>query len=298
MDKPNTGLPDGGNPTPSDLIRTYEHMGHDSIAREMEKGVVPCVALVPGSPSATGGSRSRSKIGGSPDLPNPGLWPLHNGKHLSFVAQLNLKEVPDLPGSAILPKEGMLYFFYDSEQSTWGFDPKDKGSWRVLYREEVPSSGVATDYPEDIPNRARFAERFVRLQPASSVPDIYDVLQKTPSLTEGQMQEVCSVFAEYEEMRAPMHQLLGRPAQVEGDMRLECQLVSHGLYCGDETGYSDPRAKALEAGAADWRLLLQVDTDDEAGMMWGDCGRLYFWIREDDLRERAFENSWMILQCY
>ncbi len=94
-----------------------------------------------------------------------------------------------------------------------------------------------------------------------------------------------------------MHQLLGHPAPIQNEMRLECQLVSHGLYCGDARGGRDPRAKELAPGAADWRLLLQVDTDDDAGMMWGDCGRLYFWIREDDLRDCAFENAWMILQC-
>ena len=33
------------------------------------------------------------------------------------------------------------------------------------------------------------------------------------------------------------------------------------------------------------------------GMMWGDCGRLYFWIRQQDLASKAFEKSWMILQC-
>ncbi len=29
----------------------------------------------------------------------------------------------------------------------------------------------------------------------------------------------------------------------------------------------------------------------------GDGGRLYFWMREADLVARAFENTWMILQC-
>lgn len=32
-------------------------------------------------------------------------------------------------------------------------------------------------------------------------------------------------------------------------------------------------------------------------MMWGDLGRLYFWIRDDDLAARRFEKAWLILQC-
>lgn len=81
-------------------------------------------------------------------------------------------------------------------------------------------------------------------------------------------------------------------------MQLQCQLVSNGLYCGDPSGYNDPRAKELESGASQWRLLLQVDTDEESEMMWGDCGRLYFWIRDEDLRKRNFGAVWMILECY
>ena len=82
-------------------------------------------------------------------------------------------------------------------------------------------------------------------------------------------------------------------------MRLECQLVTHGLYCGDESGYQDPRAEALAAGAGDWRLLFQLDSDEEGlGVSWGDAGKLYFWIRRPDLRARRFEATWTILQCY
>jgi len=94
------------------------------------------------------------------------------------------------------------------------------------------------------------------------------------------------------------HQFLGHPNQIQGDMQLECQLVSHGLYCGDPSGYQNPLLAQLEGGAKDWQLLLQVDSDDNAGMMWGDSGRIYYWIRRDDLRAKNFENVWSILQCY
>lgn len=82
-------------------------------------------------------------------------------------------------------------------------------------------------------------------------------------------------------------------------MRLECQLVTHGLYCGDSSGYQDPRARELESGAVDWRLLFQLDSDpDGLGVDWGDVGRLYFWIREQDLATSRFDATWTVLQCY
>ena len=50
--------------------------------------------------------------------------------------------------------------------------------------------------------------------------------------------------------------------------------------------------------AAEWELLLQVDSDEANGMMWGDMGRLYFLIHRDDLQARRFEKAWMIWDCY
>jgi uncharacterized protein YwqG len=53
----------------------------------------------------------------------------------------------------------------------------------------------------------------------------------------------------------------------------------------------------LAAGAIDWVLLLQIDSDDATGMYWGDLGRIYVWIRKDDLRHGRFDAAWLVLQC-
>ncbi|MDS3859540.1 DUF1963 domain-containing protein [Thermosynechococcaceae cyanobacterium BACA0444] len=50
-------------------------------------------------------------------------------------------------------------------------------------------------------------------------------------------------------------------------------------------------------GATEWQLLFQLDSDDNATMMWGDMGRLYFWCRESDIQAQNFDQAWMILQC-
>jgi uncharacterized protein YwqG len=177
-----------------------------------------------------------------------------------------------------MPNSGLLYVFYDQEQTTWGFDPKDKDSWRVLYFDETDEIHERR-YPDDID---------VRYIPELTLePKII-----TTYSTWEDEELVASVYGD-----CPAHQLGGYPMPEQDEiMDLECQLTSNGLYTGDGSGYRDPRAKDLENGRVDWILLLQIDSNEET-FMWGDCGKLYFWIKKDDLSNLNFDDVWMILQC-
>jgi uncharacterized protein YwqG len=94
-----------------------------------------------------------------------------------------------------------------------------------------------------------------------------------------------------------IHRLGGYPDCVQGDPKLCAHLVSQGLCCGDQTGYKTGRKRGLWPGATDWELLLQVDSDDRAEIMWGDVGRIYFLIQREALAQRQFENAWLVFQC-
>ena len=94
------------------------------------------------------------------------------------------------------------------------------------------------------------------------------------------------------------HQVSGFQNPLQGDeMELECQLATNGLYCGDPSCYEDPRIERLKPGARNWRLLFQIDTDEELDLAWGDDGAIYFWVEEHAAREGNFQNTWLILQC-
>jgi uncharacterized protein YwqG len=194
----------------------------------------------------------------------------------------------------VLPPAGLLSFFYDSDQRVWGFDPAQDGAWSVLYA--APGTSLSPcAFPGSLPDHGRFTE-----------------LDLTPWLEESypawELSEVDAIIVDrddrfaYAEMMdesdtGPIHRMLGNPEPVQGDMQLECQLVSHGLYCGNATGYNDPRAAALRPGAVDWRLLMQIDTDDAAGIMWGDVGRIYYWIHRDALAAQRWSDTRLCLQC-
>jgi uncharacterized protein YwqG len=197
----------------------------------------------------------------------------------------------ELPTSELLPNVGVLSFFYDREQAAWGFAPKRKEGFRLWYFPEV-SQLVRAVEPEPSP----FPCARLSFEPFLSVPDpsaesLKDLLLETED------DEQYSDFFEKHTGGAPQHQILGWPHVIQNEMELECQLVTNGLYVGDASGYKDSRCKGLEPGAEDWRLLLQIDSDDNSKMMWGDGGMLYVWIRRQDLAAKKFENAWTILQC-
>ncbi len=237
-----------------------------------------------------------SRIGGLPDLPPGVSWPEGKGLPLAFIAQIRLEDLEDDDNP--LPARGLLSFFYDAEQRTWGFDPADRGSWRVFHFDAAET--LVRREPPDLLSWARYAPRAVTFERFLSLPT-YDQLTERLELREEEHVAYYGLPEAWAEEHVgdsgPHHQLLGHPELIQGDMRLECQMASHGVYMGDGSWRDDPRSEALAEDADDWRLLLQIDSDDDAQMMWGDLGMLYYWIRRQDLAEGAFDEVWMALQC-
>lgn len=254
----------------------------------------------------------QTKIGGRPDLPEGMPWPSETKTEtvreskflffskenqqitkvpLSFIAQINFSEVSSLDEEGLLPRAGFLYFFYCTDQQAWGFDPRDKDRFKVIFYEGEADTLHRLAFPEGLEEYYRFKPCGIDAKQEISLPDynadIYGMFSD----------EERDTFFEKIYEDGNMNKLLGYPNTIQGEMKLECELVTNGLYCGGSDGYRDPRAKALEPNAIHWRLLLQIDSNEECGMMWGDVGRLYYWIKIDDLRNKRFDKTWLILQC-
>lgn len=134
----------------------------------------------------------------------------------------------------------------------------------------------------------------IRCEPETSYPD--SELDELPD-AEYEAIDAYSDFLDEAYNDMPYHRLLGWPQLIQNDWRLECQLASHGIYVGDPSGYQSAEGQRLAAGAGDWQLLLQIDTDDDLDIMWGDCGRIYFCITKQALETRDFDSVWLTLQC-
>ncbi len=241
------------------------------------------------SDHALGGSH----LGGSPILTSGIEWPTWNDQPLSFVMALDLADITDLRTDLDLPDTGVLNFFYEAEeQQAWGFDPAHADGWRVLL-------GDGQGEPVDAPQGATtFAEIWLRSVQTLTAPGWEEpVMNEIWERNRDGLSAIDEVLREGGWPGAPRHQVGGWPILEQNPIWLESQLASNGLYVGDSTGYADPRAAQLEPGADDWQLLLQLETDETAGWMWGDVGSLYYTIRQQDLADRRFEQIWMIFQC-
>lgn len=282
-----------------EIAERLKAAGLDRFVELALKEAAPCIRFrtVPlGQESLAPGS---SKAGGNPDLPDDVEWPRKEGRPLSFILQINLTDLHVYECAAVLPSQGLLSIFYDAEDQPWGFDPKDRDGWKVMYSDAPATALGRRDSPQGDSEALGFRECRLFFEPFVSLPP-WEVFESVrPKLTDDEFDllEAFQRQLQPEDATGLHHRMLGHPDRIQGDMTLECQLVSHGLYCGNASGYEDARAEKLEETKHVWKLLLQVDTDDNAEMMWGDMGRLYFWIREEDLARRDFDKAWMILQC-
>ena len=291
--------------TNQEIYEALRQAGLERLAGQIAPMAKKCVRLETVPTDEKDISVGASKIGGLPDLPPTIKWPQWKNTPLAFLCQIKLEEIVEYPYCDQLPATGWLYFFYDAQQQTWGFSPEDIGSFKVIYYDGPIETLFRRDFPVDSLDVTEDEEKHRIYEPCRI--SFYEAV----SLPEWNSKELDKIFNDDEldlyvdfiedfsqnYLCATQHQIFGHSNPIQGEMRLECQLVTNGLYCGDASGYGDPRRKTLELGAEDWQLLFQLDTDDNSEMMWGDCGRLYFWIRRQDLLEKDFDKAWMILQC-
>jgi hypothetical protein len=253
-----------------------------SAARAMalvREHIATTLLLTPGQESAF------SKLGGRPELPKDLSWPSAYEGVRTFVGQFDLAEIPLGTGPDWLTRQGRIYVFYDPDKNGLA----DLVS--VLHSHATPGSPA----PPPTTPWAEFRERRVDFAQRTSAPSLewlgidFMTLDREPE-----------EFSEEREhaMTAPppdscQHRIGGYPNEIQFEcLRRECERIARGLR-------SDaPVDEEFETASMQWRLLLQVDSDETLGMEWHDGGRLYVFIREPDARAADFSKTVTILQSY
>lgn len=283
------------------------------------------------------------KLGGNPDLPQGFAWPHRGDKPLTFIAQFKLSEVhnplpeapdPSLPQQLtlwdmdtipsapiqhtqdILPEQGMLYFFYDTDEIIWG-DYTQRDGWYVhwiadeyelLQRKQHPTfQGIWNSINALPPHDVRFIQRLVL--PSGAAININDLMMlftdldgepMHPSWYEENYWEM--VYANYPRYPEPRHWIYGYPLPIQGEVERYCAVDSQQLkyervldtYVYRQIG---GRIVDMKKETNKWHFLFQIDTDYNLNVMWGDGGTLYVCIPKDSLAARRFEDCWTVMQC-
>ena len=254
--------------------------------------------------------KTRSKFGGTPYLPKDFVWPIYEGKPseniskapLAFLAQINLEELAPFDKEGLLPKKGMLYFFYDARMVCRGFDPVDKNCAKVYFFDGEKEDLIPAFPSLPLPEQA-FEEFEISFSEKRSLP-AFEEFSSFYFDGECDFEDYdarCEKLgvAEAEDGETGSSKLLGYADLIQGEMLDDCERISRGVYCGGALRESEEERKDILKHSRDWLLLLQLGTieTDGADVMWGDCGKLYFYIKKQDLAERNFDGAWVILQC-
>jgi uncharacterized protein YwqG len=238
-----------------------------------------------------------SRLGGLPELPPEQAWPLMNGAPMSFVAQIRLQDARGLDGGAALPATGLVSFFYDASQQTFGSDPNDHAGFSVLYFDDAAVAHLAhvENWPPALQSAARYRTASVTFTSAPSYAQDLQAEFPDRQITPQDQRQFEAALGKLAPPASsiPRHRLLGYPDTIQDDMRQQCQLVANGVT---DPSADPAKTRALTTNANDWRLLLQVDSDDRLGMAWASSGMLYFWIRHQDLASANFSACWVVLQ--
>ena len=225
-----------------------------------------------------------SWLGGSPRVPAYFEWPTWDGLELVFLGQLRLADLP----STALPDTGSLLLFFALDRTPRGLKAADDGACRVLHVTEEPV--------EELLRGHALPEMAVSASVELTLPDDPEPLIELDgwALDEwaGLRERLAAAQGTELEERATeyhaLHRLLGYPDTYAGGMELDAQLVANGIDLDDEP-YTHPRIDELSPGAAGWRLLLQLSSDDELGVELDYLERLFVWIRDEDLRAGRFD---------
>lgn len=252
-----------------------------------------------------------SKFGGRPDVPAGFTWPYFTTdtpddeqvtpRPLAFLAQFSCAQLSALDPEGLLPKTGLLSFFYELGSQRWGYDPKDGGCARVYWFDG--EAQTPAEFPQDLEEMFRLPELKAELARGTDAPDFQDAC---PAL---EYDWTANDYRAFDQARRELgldypdnlSKVLGWPDIIQNNMTLECELVSRGYFLGGRwEGVPLEERDALRTPSVrDWRLLFQLDTvaNGDFELMFGDCGRIYFYIRTEDLQARRFDRVWLILQC-
>lgn len=219
-----------------------------------------------------------SKFGGTPYLPLDYELPRDSeGDLMRLLAQINFEDVPDI---GLFPQKGLLQFYISAEDDVYGMDFDDQTNqqrFKVIYIPEVikDTSKITTDFSfldeidDDFFPIGDEGKLIFNVEYAPVATGDYQ-FEKIFGKCMYQLFEEISDNSEkledwyYERYSGADHKMGGYAYFTQEDPRVDKKYNEHEI------------------------LLLQIDSDDELEIMWGDCGVANFFIKPEDLKNLDF----------
>jgi hypothetical protein len=222
----------------------------------------------------------QSRLGGAPDLPADFPWPEHEGRPMGFLAQINLADCP-APFAGL--RQGLLHVFsacgrIDPEE---GFpELPEEVAGPEFHHLSLFTGDVSTLAPRSAPDGieayspALLEAKVIRTYPSGDDPAV------TALLTDP---EARFTYQDYSFLMAHL-------VRAMTGVRERTLLGGYPDLIQGELGPVPLREPAL---------LLQVASDSNADMLWGDAGSLYFLAERADLEaaEPDLSRVYLDFQC-
>lgn len=261
---------------------------------------------------------------GRPDMAAERRAHLDAGVPMTFIGQLELSELADIPALAALPDDGRLLFFYDF---VLGSNESNANNGRVIWDRTDPADIIEIAPPEALTRRADtirreiaqinkdfnsgedwdgfstiFAatERPARIETGLELRSPYmlddsgfSARLKAAMYGDGSDDEM-EMFAQYEEAYEASRGEEASALRLLGSAIPEQDDPAYGPAVTVELGMQFPSQEELqanwdriEAARDDWVLLAQLDV--AAWLDDNSEGQVYFMIRKDDLAAQRFD---------
>lgn len=233
----------------------------------------------------------QSKFSGFPYLPKTEQLPRDaNGEQMKLLAQINFEELPN--GLENFPKQGILQFFLAVDDDLMGLDLDHQTmqtNFKVKYYNDIlPVDQLVTDFSPDkdteneyFPVTKELSLKYRLEQEAVSVADV--AFENEEFFKDVDFEEVIKNEGNEE---ITLWDIYADTLTNEGH-----KMGGYGFFT-----QTDPRE--YEPYDNHTILLLQIDTDDEAGIMWGDAGVGNFFIKKEDLKKCDFTNVLYNWDCH
>lgn len=227
-------------------------------------------------------SLTDSKFAGIPYLPKSHLYPKDsNGQIMPLLAQINFAQLPSIPP---FPKKGLLQFFLSTK-----FTHTDEKKVELLFQQDfkvryypdiLPENQLVQDFPDlesTIMQNEEGLDFLPKHEPVSASDYRREKFLQLSPLDDDYISDDERTFEDiyFEYFLAAEHKIGGYPYFIEYDTRKSSSFL-----------------KRFDT------LLLQIVSNDEQGIMYGDSGVIKFFINREALNKLDFSSVYFIAEQF